>query len=123
MNAKPFKAYGVLVLVLDLLGVSTWLPEIAWTGGFSVQQKTIRMLVAFVAVAVVGFGLLHLRRWAAIYFSVPLFCYGVWIAWSAIEQVTFPWNLLYMLQGISFMLPAIVTVRLWPYLTWGRRFF
>ena len=81
------------------------------------------MLVAFLVVTTVGTGLLFLRKWAAIYFSLPLFFLGVWLAWSSIEQVSFPFNLLCMCEGISLMLPLVVTILIWPQLTGGGRWF
>jgi len=81
------------------------------------------MYVALFAVLIVGLGLVGLRKWAAIYFSAPLFMLGVWIALSAIEQVSFPWNLFWIGEGISLMLPALVTVWLWPQLSWRGKWF
>jgi hypothetical protein len=97
MRANYFKWFGVVTLLLDL--------------------------VSFIAVTMVGFGLLFLRKWAAIYFSLPLFLFGVWFFWTSIGQVPFPYNLLCMCEGISLMLPLIVTVRMWPELTWGGKWF
>ena len=121
MSAKSLKAFGFLVISLDLLGFSIFLSKILWT--VSSVSHQIKMLVAFFAVFVVGIGLIGLRKWAAIYFSVPLLCIGLWVCWGSIEQVPFPWNLVYMLEGVSLMLPAVVTVRLWPYLSWGGKWF
>lgn len=42
----------------------------------TVALRPGQMLVSFIAVAVVGFGLLFLRKWAAIYLSFPSFLLG-----------------------------------------------
>jgi hypothetical protein len=76
-----------------------------------------------VAVEVLGFGLAFLRKWAALYFSITLFCFGIRQAFTSIYEVAFPLNLLAMLLGVSLMLPLVVTIRIWKDLTWGRRFF
>ena len=123
MSARSFRAFGVLVVVLDLLGYSTGLSEILWDVHSNAPQQKIKMFVAFFAILAIGFGLIELRKWAAIYFSLPLFCIGLSVAWSSIQQVSFPWNLLWMVEGVSLMLPAVLTVRLWPYLSWGGRWF
>jgi hypothetical protein len=81
------------------------------------------MIVAFFVVLIIGSGLLHLRRWAAVYFSLPLFCLGLWLTGSSIEAVRFPWNLLYMCEGASLMLPAVVTVSRWSDLSAGGKWF
>lgn len=122
MSAKSFKAFGYLVISLDLLGFSAGISEILWGVRFSASQKP-KMLVAFFAIFVVGIGLIGLRKCAAIYFSLPLLCIGLWVCLDSIEHVPFPWNLAYMLEGVSLMLPAVVTVRLWPYLSWGGKWF
>ena len=118
MSAESFKAFGFLVIYLAALGFTTGLSEILWNTSSSSSQQ-IKMSVAFLAALIVGFGLIGLRKWAAIYFSVPLLCIGLWVCWTSIEPVPFPWNLFYMLEGVSLMLPAVVTIRLWPYLSWG----
>jgi hypothetical protein len=68
-------------------------------------------------------GLLCLRKWAALYFSIPLFCFGLWLFVTSIERIRFPWNLLYMAEGVSLTLPLMVTIRVWSQLSWGKRFF
>jgi len=74
-------------------------------------------------VTLVGFGLLWLRKWAALYLSIPWFCFGGWLFVTSIEQIPFPWNLFYMYAGISLMLPLLVMIRVWSQLTWRGRYF
>jgi hypothetical protein len=87
------------------------------------QTQFLRGLFLLGAVEVVGFGLAYLRKWAALYFSIPLFCFGIRLVFVSTYAVVFPLNLIAMLLGVSLMLPLIVTIRLWKQLTWGRRFF
>ena len=75
------------------------------------------------AVEVIGFGVAFMRKWAALYFSIPLFWFGIRQAFTSIYEVAFPLNLLAMLLGVSLMLPLVITIRMWKQLTWGRRFF
>jgi hypothetical protein len=77
------------------------------------------MLVVWGFATIIGAGLVCLRKWAALYFSVPLFCYGLWLALSSVEQFSFPLNLFWMFEGASLMLPLIVTIRVWPLLSWS----
>ena len=121
MKANYFRSFGILTLLLDLVlfgfivdGFST----IASRPG-----QSVRMFVSLMAVTMVGLGLLFLRKWAAIYFSLPLFLFGIWLFWTSIEQFTFPHNLLYMCEGLSLMLPLVITARIWPELTWGGKWF
>lgn len=120
MRANYFKAFGVLTLLFDLLFFCFVLE--AWST-VNPRPERFTILVSFTAVTVVGFGLLFLRKWAALYFSVPLFLFGIWFFWTSIEQVPFPYNLLFMCEGLSLMLPLVVTIRIWPELTWGGKWF
>src|ERR1700752_5189916 len=122
MNANSFKAFGLLVISLDLFGFCTGLVAINLLVDFSSSQL-LKMRVAFLAILIVGLGLIGLRKWAAIYFSAPLLWIGLSFFWSSIEQVPFPGNLICMLYSVSLMLPAVVTVRLWPYLSWRGKWF
>jgi len=123
MNANSFKAFGVVVISVDLIALSTRLFEIYGIGDSS-TLRPMKMWVSFLAVFIVGLGLVGLRKWAAIYFSAPLLWIGISFFCSSIEQIPFPENLLGMLYGVSLMLPAVVTVRLWPHLSWrGKGFF
>ena len=115
---KYFAAYGVVTLLLSPLvfpiSVHTSEPSLA---------LIMRGLVLTLATVLVGFGLIFLRKWAALYFSLPLFAYGIAEAFCSIKEVTFPYNLLVMMHGMSLTLPLVVTIRIWKQLTWGRRFF
>ena len=121
MRANYFRSFGVLTLLLDLVLFFFAIDALSTIS--STPGPSVRMLVPFIAVTLVGFGLLFLRKWAAIYFSLPLFLFGIWVFWTSIEQVTFPYNLLCMCEGLSLMLPLVVTVRIWRELTWGGKWF
>src|SRR5678816_2325256 len=107
MNPNYFRAYGALTLLLN--------PAMFADTLFRAQTQTqcLRGLFLMAAVEVVGFGLAFLRRWAALYFSIPLFCFGVRQVFVSTYAVAFPLNLAAMLLGFSLMLPLIVTIRLW----------
>lgn len=117
MNLNYFRAYGALTLLLN--------PTILAGTFLRVQTpaQCLRGLFLLAAVEVVGFGLAFLRKWAALYFSIPLFCFGVRQVFVSIYAVAFPLNLAAMLFGFSLMLPLIVTIQIWKQLTWGHRFF
>jgi len=115
---KLFAAFGVVTLLLSPLvypiTVHSTEPSLAlMTRGTILSATTV----------LVGFGLVFMRKWAALYFSLPLFAYGIAEAFCSIETVTFPYNLLVMLHGMSLALPLVVTIRIWKHLTWGWRFF
>jgi hypothetical protein len=121
MRANYFRSFGVLTLLFDL--VLFRLAIDALSSVASSPGPSVRVLVLFTAVTMVGFGLLFLRKWAAVYFSLALFWFGLWLFIASIEQVPFPYNLLYMFESLSLMLPLLITVRIWPELTWGGKWF
>ena len=87
------------------------------------QTQFLRGFFLLAAVEVMGFGLAFLRKWAALYFSIPLFCFGIWLAFVSIYKVAFPLNLFAILLGIFLTRPLAITIRHWKELTWGRTFF
>ena len=117
MNLIYFRVYGALTL---------WLGPVFLLylfDGKPTQAQYLRGIVLITAVELVGFGLAFLRKWAALYFSVPLFCFGIQKAFVSIYEIAFPLNLLFMLCGLSLISPLVLTIRLWKQLTWGKRFF
>lgn len=121
MRANYFRSFGVVTLLLDLLWIFFAISALS-TVEPSLWQ-CVRMLVPIGPITLIGIGLLFLRKWAALYFSMPLFLVGIWLFWTSIVQVLFPWNLLFMCEGLSLMLPLVVTIRVWPELTWGGKWF
>jgi hypothetical protein len=119
MNRNSFGAFGVLMLVLSPL---LWPAHLFHTANPSAMQFAHGKMLSLVMV-LIGFGLIFRRKWAALYFSLPLFAYGISEAFNSIEEVTFPVNLLVMVHGLSLTLPLAVTIRMWKQLTWGSRFF
>ena len=120
MRRGYFQAFGILVLAPAL----PYLLAAAcsfWQSAEPLRQFN-RLVVAWFAV-LVGVGLLYLRKWAALYFSVPLFCVGLSWALSAVEEITFPWNLFWMAHGVSLMLPLYVTIHVWSRLSWGGKWY
>ncbi|HEX6728458.1 MAG TPA: hypothetical protein VF074_00530, partial [Pyrinomonadaceae bacterium] len=109
MSPNFFKAFGVVTLLVNLIPFC--FATEAMLGPVESSWQITRVLILFTAATAVGNGLIHLRKWAAIYFSVPLFIYGIWFAKAAIEEVGFPYNLIWMSEGVSLMLPLIVTIR------------
>jgi hypothetical protein len=107
MRPRFFRLFGGLTLLLSPL----------------VLAAPGKSLVLFAAVVVVGVGLLFLRKWAALYFSVPLFGFGSWIALSTITMDPFPSNLLVMVYSVSLMLPLVITIRVWRQLVWRGKWF
>lgn len=122
MQMALFKALGVVVLLLDLPLLAISLAKMSFTLELP-SRNEFRSLVVIGFAWLVGIGLLGLRKWAALYFSVTLFGFGLWLFVTSIEPGRFPWNLFYMAEGISLMLPLIVTIRVWSQLSSGGKWF
>jgi hypothetical protein len=122
MRLAFFKAFGIVVLLIDLPLLTAAIAEISFYSKIP-SPSHIRWTVAVGFAWFVGLGLLGLRKWAALYFSIPLFCFGLWLALTSIEPIRFPWNLFYMAEGVSLMMPLAITIRLWSRLSWGGKWF
>jgi hypothetical protein len=67
MRANYFRWFGVLTLLLDL--ILFFFAIDALSNVRPSPGPSVRTLASFIAVIMVGFGLLCLRKWAAIYFA------------------------------------------------------
>jgi len=79
MRVAFFKAFGLVVLLLDLPFLLIAIVEISFDSRVP-SPAQIRWTVAVVCAWIVGLGLVGLRKWAALYCSIPLFCFGLWLA-------------------------------------------
>jgi len=121
MRKAFFQAFGIAVIA-PALPYLIAAACIFWRSDEPLRQRLSRLVVAGFAY-IVGVGLLYLRKWAALYFSVTLFWVGLSWALNAIEEIGFPWNLFWMAHGVSLMLPFYVTIRVWSRLSWGDKWF
>lgn len=119
MKRNPLAGFGVLTLLVSPLTLPINFIRTSTQSPMFLPPSRVLLL----ALMLIGFGLIFRRKWAALYFSLPLCAFGISEAYSAIEHVTFPMNLLAMLHGLSFTLPLVITIRVWKDLTWGTRFF
>ena len=117
MSRNYFRAFGALTLLVNPAIFSDVF------NGTLTRTQFVRALFLMIAVEVLGFGLAFLRKWAALYFSIPLFYFGLRLALSSIYDVVFPLNLLVMLNGVTLMFPLVITIHIWKQLSWGRSFF
>lgn len=117
MNRNYFRAFGALTLLLNPTIFAV--PMVA----AGTQTQVLRGLFLMAVGELVGFGLVYLRKWAALYFSIPLFCFSMRLVGVSIYEIPFPGNVLAMIYSLSFTLPLLLTIRSWKELTWGRTFF
>ena len=98
MQMAYFMAFGIVVLLIDLPVLLATIAEISCAPKMP-SQNQLRWFVGAGFAWLVGIGLLGLRKWAALYFSIPLFCFGAWFFITSIEPIGFPLNVLYMTEA------------------------
>jgi len=110
MRRIYFSVFGALTLFLGPASFVNFSP------GSPVQA--VRNLILLFAVELLGFGLVRQRKWAALYFSVPLCWIGLRQTFASLSAV--PFNVPELLYGFSLLFPLIVTIRYWRQLTWNQ---
>jgi hypothetical protein len=117
MSAAAIKAFGVLTLVFDgfiLLAFN----RRRFLDGPLPLRAIIAMAVYVFAVALIGVGLLLLRKWAAIVFALALVAFPTWMAIESIGEASPGFYLMMLAAGIVLILPIIVILRSWRLLSW-----
>jgi hypothetical protein len=110
-----FRILGGLAILAAMLCVIAFFANsrARHSGGHDISS--VIYLGAFFAV--VGVGLLSLRKIAALLFCVPLVALGLSMIVGSIFQVPFPWLLINIGFGLVMLLPAWITFRGWGALT------
>jgi hypothetical protein len=83
-------------------------------------HASLRLAAFVAAAAAVGVGLLYLQRWAAAAFAVASSSLGVSLMASPLRGVPVPWALINLAVGAALIFSAVVVMRHWPLLSWGR---
>jgi hypothetical protein len=115
-----FTAFGVLLalfLTSELFAIYVWHPHgLATPSGFEhVQVLSITVLGSVIAV-----GLIRLRKWAAILFSVASVSCAMWLIIGSILHVPKPYMFYNFAFGAVFLIPTVVTATCWRQLAWNR---
>jgi hypothetical protein len=63
--------------------------------------------------AVIGVGLVYLKKWAVALFVVSMLSIGVFVVVRAIIETPFPWTLVNIAFGLVFCIPFVPAVRGW----------
>jgi hypothetical protein len=86
---------------------------------------TARLLASVASLAVVGWGLMYLRKWAALVFSAVTACLAFESIREGIRGSFRPslgdWYWLCFAYALVLFCPAVLTVRCWRYLTWSAK--
>jgi hypothetical protein len=79
-----------------------------------------RVLAYFAPVAVLGVGLLCLRKWAALGLSILLLYPAFWCIWVAVHPIPGNANWLGFVFALLLICPSILTAVQWHQLTWRK---
>jgi len=123
MRAASIKLLGFLTFMFELgmfLTLNSWH---ARQLGPLTASAIIRLSIFFFSTTLIGIGLLFLRKWAALFLSVALMVFAIWLIVGTIQDVPFPWTLINFAFAFLALLPTLVIFRSWSLLSWGGRWF
>ncbi len=124
MKPSQIRLLGILIFLFEVLMLLVLISPRARQLGPLTSSAIIRISLFFFSATVIGSGLLFLRKWAALFFSLASVAAVTWLILGSIWEVPFPWNLINITMGIVFLLPTIGIIRSWSLLSWGgKRFF
>jgi hypothetical protein len=122
MSAAAIRAFGVITFVFEAALLFVLIGQRSRLGPFP-MQFTISIAVFFFTAALIGVGLLFLRKWAAIVFSLALVALPIWNAIDTFGKAPFAWHLIVLASAIVLVMPVIIIIRSWPLLSWGGKWF
>ena len=84
--------------------------------------RDISLLLALVVpIAVVGVGLLYLRKWAAFGLSLLALYLAYWCFWAGLHPKPGNADWLGFIYGLLLVAPSILTAKYWNLLVWRKR--
>jgi len=115
-----FTTFGALLLLFmagDLFAIYVWHPH-----GLAPPSGLVHVRVLGITVlgSVIGVGLIRLRKWAAILFSVATLACAMWLTIGSILHVPKPYMFYNVAFGAVFVIPTVVTTTCWRLLAWKR---
>lgn len=118
---KPiFKFFGILTFLFEALLIFMLMsPRM---GTFN-SQEIVRILTFLILSTSVGVGLLYIRKWAAILFSLSTVAMALWLIIGSVLYVPFAFGLLNISLGILLFFPTVVTIRSWAILSSGGKWY
>ena len=117
MSAAAIRVFGILTLAFDALVLLDFNRRRFFEGPFPLRTF-IGVGICVLAIAVVGIGLLLLRKWAAVVFALTLVASTVWATIGSFGEA--PWGLYPLIAAfaIVIILSVIVIARSWRLLSW-----
>jgi hypothetical protein len=63
--------------------------------------------------AIVGWGLVSLRRWSVVLLAIPTLATGLFLVIGSVLEVPFPWSLIKIAMGVALCAPALLASLCW----------
>ena|SRR5688500_3109717 len=117
MSAAAIRVFGIFTLLFDALLLVTYNRRMVLEGHLP-SKVLIAMAVNIFLVAMVGVGLLLLRKWAAAVFALALVVFPTWMTLESIGQAPGGFYFMMLAAVIVFTMAIIVIFRSWPLLSW-----
>jgi|GEM_PF-1849139 len=122
MSAAAIRTFGILTLGIDAFILLAFNHRRFLEGPLPLRVVIALTVYVFV-VALIGVGLLLLRKWAAIVFALALVVFPTWMTIESIGEAPLGFYLMMLAAGIVLILPIIVILRSWRLLSWRGKWF
>jgi len=122
MSAGTIKAFGIFTflfeafVVLAVVGRWSHYDDLSFRG-------IVPVTVLLFAATLMGIGLVLLRKWAALPFSLVLIGLPIWNTVDTIGDAPLAWNLFVFVCAVVLMAPVVIIIRSWPLLSWRGKWF
>jgi hypothetical protein len=120
MSTAAIRAFGVFTFVFEAFILFAFMSQGARLGPLTLPALIYISFLCFV-VTLIGVGLLFLRKWAAIFFSLALVILPTWFTLDAIGESPAGFFVMMLAVAIVLILPIVIIIRSWGLLSWRGR--
>ena len=121
MSKGAIRAFGVITFILEAVILFVLIGQRYRLGPFP-RRFTISICVLFLATTLIGVGLMFLRKWAALLFSLALVGMPIWLNLTSLGE-PLAWNAMVFVFGLVLIMPIAIMIRSWSLLSWRGRWF
>jgi hypothetical protein len=122
MSAAAIKAFGIFTFLVEAFVLLVFVAFGELDRGLPVRFM-ISVMVFFFATTVIGIGLLLLRKWAAILFSLALAALPIWLTLNSSGEARFAWYAMSFVLAVVSIAPIVIVIRSWSLLSWNGKWF
>ena len=122
MSAAAIKAFGIFTFLVEAFVLLFFVAFGELDRGLPVRFM-ISVMVFFFATTVIGIGLVLLRKWAAILFSLALAALPIWLTLTSSGEARFAWYAMSFVLAVVSIAPIVIVIRSWSLLSWNGKWF